>query len=200
MRKLRFSEKIHNARVEVDRIAGQLNYMTERAYDITKKFNAALIAHQEQEIKKERGKALRQGVAMITGMVVGAAGAMFTPGVGIGSLGAGVDAGQALGSAFADIIASKDDYPTNCNKCDTWRAQLMEAVGYTRDPAADNSSVTFTDAAIEGEAGFVSDTGYLYQDKLTAYRGALQKLKAAQDEEGEYDVKAKDIGSKGGPP
>ena len=197
--KLTFDETIHNAREEVDRIAGQLNYMTEQAYNITKQFNAALIAHQEKEIKKERGKALRQGVAMIMGMVVGAAGAVFTPGVGIGSIGAGIDAGQALGSAFADIIASEDDYPTECYDCLTWRANLIKVVGYTRDPAAEDSRV-FTDAALAGEAGFVSDAGYLYQDKVVAYGEALRELKAAQAEEGEYVGAAKKIGSSGGPP
>lgn len=196
-----FDEELSNAREKVDRLAGRLNYMTEHAYNITKKFNAALIKHQEQDIKRQRGKALRQGIAVITGMVVGAAGALFTPGVGAGSVGAGLDAGHALGAAFADIIASQDDYPTSCTECDDWRAKLIEVVGYTRDPAAADSSITFMKAAEAGEAGFVGDAGYLYQQVLLEYGEALKQLKTVQDADEEYArIAAGPVGSKGGPP
>ena len=184
-----FDDDIKAARGKIDRLAGRLNYMTDSAYRITKKFNAALIKHQEKEIKRKRGKRLRQGIAMISGMAVGAAGALFTPGVGAGSIGAGVDAGQALGAAFADIIASKDDYPTKCDMCDRWRADLIEVTGYTKDPSLGDST-TFIEN-LETDVPFIGDSGYLYMQVLAEYSEALEQLKALREAKDVFADKAK---------
>ncbi len=192
------------ARQKVADIAARLNYMTEAAYRITLEFSQALEKYQTADIKRQRSKDLRQGVAMIAGLTVGAAGAIYT--VGAGSIGSGLDAGQALGSAFADIIASADDYPKTCSECLQLRSKLIAIVGDIdgADLSADvmDTSQEFFDAANPlGGGSLKRGSGVIYQQALDAYEEALTHLHALQQAKGDYVHEGKTLaGSKGGPP
>ena len=188
------------AREKVAAIAARLNYMTEKAYRITLEFSRAMHKYKEDDIKRRRSKNLRQGIAMITGMTIGAAGAVYT--VGIDSIGSGLDAGQALGSAFADIIASKDDYPQTCYECEGLHAKLIEVVGdVDKTNLADDQSAFETSF---GDGGtFTQGSGHLYQQALDEYEEALQALGELQKKHSGYKLEgdmADRLGSKGGPP
>lgn len=194
---------IINARQKVADIAARLNYMTAKAYEITLAFSKALAKHETEDIKRRRNKNLRQGIAMIAGLTVGAAGAVYT--VGVGSIGSGLDAGQALGSAFADIIGSKDDYPKTCTECMNLWGKLVEIVG-----EVDDASLS-SDAADTGiELMMANDTaghslargsGHIYQQALDEYEEALHDLIALQKTKDGYQHEAQQLdGSRGGPP
>ena len=181
------------ARERVASIAARLNYMTEEAYRITLQFSKALNDYQEADIERQRGKALRQGIAMISGMVVGAAGAVCT--VGVDSIGSGLDAGQALGSAFADIIASQDDYAKACYECMRLRADLMAVIGDTRGQNLTTSGLDLLDND-DGKAA-----GLKYHQALADYSDAIKNLKEMQDEHRGFLTEARGLDNfgKGGP-
>ncbi len=191
-----------DARKKVAALAARLNYMTDQAYKITLDFSRAMQLSEEDDIKRERSKRLRQGVAMIAGMTVGAAGAVYT--VGVDSIGSGLDAGQALGAAFADIIASKDDYPQSCYECIKLRAKLVEVVGDVdgNDFNADGTDfIPSKDKGIFGDISLTKNSGYLYQQVLDKYAEALQALDKLQMERGRHQSEASllDKVGQGGP-
>ena len=187
--------KIMEARQKVADIAAQLNYMTAKAYKITLEFSKALAQHETEDIKRQRSKNLRQGIAMITGLTVGAAGAIYT--VGAGSIGSGLDAGQALGSAFADIIASKADYLTTCVKCMRLKAELKAVIGDVDGASFRGEGVEF----IGMSSSLTRGSGHIYQQKLDQYEEALDHLNTLQKEKGDYRHHGKELaGSRGGPP
>ena len=188
--------EVLKARERVASIAARLNYMTDEAYRITLQFSKAMDAYQEAEIERQRGKALRQGIAMIGGMIVGAVGAVCT--VGVDSVGSGLDAGQALGAAFADIIASQDDYAQTCYECMRLRADLMAVIGDTRGQNLTTSGLDLLHNDDEKEKA----AGLKYHQALADYGDAIKQLKELQDEHGEFIADANtldDAGSKGGP-
>ena len=53
------------------------------------------------------------------------------------AIGAGLEAGKALGAAFADILASPDDYPKECYDCLRIRGEIAAIVG-DMDPTNPN--------------------------------------------------------------
>ena len=191
--------KLLAARQKVAVIAARLNYLTEKAYKITLDFSRVLQQYEEDDIKRRRGKSLRQGIAMITGLAIGAAGAVYTS--GIDSIGSGLDAGQALGSAFADIIASKDDYPLTCYECMDLRAALIEVVGDVGGNNLSADGMAFIEDS--GEGTFTQGAGHIYQQALDEYAEALQKLGVLQQEHSGYELTGTSLdqlGSRGGPP
>lgn len=190
-------DEIFTARKEAAALAARLNYMTDEAYRITLEFSKALEQHQTDDIKRQRSKNLRQGIAMISGQLIGAAGAVYT--VGVGSIGSGLDAGQALGAAFADIIASKDDYKESCTPCMKLRADLIAVVGDI--DGADLSTDEFNQSQEFLDGSLQRGSGVIYQQALDKYEEALQHLNNLQKKKGDYKHGAKEIGgSRGGPP
>lgn len=190
-------DKIRKARKTAAALAARLNYMTDEAYRITLEFSKALEQHQTDDIKRQRSKNLRQGIAMISGQLIGAAGAVYT--VGAGSIGSGLDAGQALGAAFADIIASKDDYPKTCYECMDLRSELIAVVGDI-DGADLKSDELSTSQEFLGDS-LQRGSGVIYQQALDEYEEALQHLNTLQHQKGNYEHEAKKLGgSRGGPP
>lgn len=75
------------------------------------------------------------------------------------AVGAGLEAGKALGAAFADILASPDDYPKTCTECMNIRADIAETVG-------DMDSTNPND----------QHGGYLYRELLQKYQDAYREL------------------------
>ena len=159
-------------------------------------FSKALDDYQEADIERQRGKALRQGIAMIGGMIVGAAGAVCT--VGVDSIGSGLDAGQALGSAFADIIASQDDYAKTCYECMRLRADLMAVIGDTRGQNLTTSGLDL----LHNNDEKAQAAGLKYHQALADYSDAIEELRKLQDDHGDFKVEGDrldDLGSEGGP-
>ena len=188
-------KEIMEARQKVAEIAARLNYMTAKAYKITLEFSKALAQHETEDIKRQRSKNLRQGIAMITGLTVGAAGAIYT--VGAGSIGSGLDAGQALGSAFADIIASADDYPKTCVKCLRLMADLTAVIGEVDGASFRADGIEF----ISSSSSLTRGSGEIYQQDLDEYEEALDHLNTLQEDRGDYQHEGAELaGSRGGPP
>ena len=174
---------ILEARKTVARLAGELNDITEQAYLVTKQLNAALDKHQEDEIKRERNKNLRQGIVMITSMLAVTTGTIFT--VGGSAAGSGLDAGQALGAAFADVIANVDDYPKTCIECLRFRSKLIDVIGDTSDATDINKQYKGSDKPTIG--------GIIYINKLDEYKKAVDALNKLHSANSNYAQHAKKL-------
>ena len=189
--------EVTKARQNVARIAARLNYMTERAYEITLEFSKEFDKYQDDDIARQRAKRMRQGVAMIGGMAIGAVGAVFT--VGVSSIGSGLDAGQALGAAFADVIATADDYPKTCYECKDLLAELIEVIGDTRGFNFSTSGLDVSSFDAEKKA---KANGLKYFIALQEYEDAVSRLNDLWKDELNFMSEQKtfdEASSRGGP-
>ena len=91
------------------------------------------------------------------------------------AVGAGLEAGKTLGAAFADILASSDDYPKTCTECIGIRAEIATTVGDINDPTNPQDQ----------------HGGHLYREKLQQLQdlyGELQESNAGKWEEEKWKV------------
>ena len=72
------NKEIDAAREKIDKLATRLNAITEKAYHLTIKLSQLLADHEEEMIRNERARRLREGIAMIAGMAIGVAGSIYT--------------------------------------------------------------------------------------------------------------------------
>lgn len=226
--------KIDKAHEEIDKLATRLNDITKRAYHLTVKLSTFMAEYEEELIKNNRAKRLREGIAMIAGMAVGVAGSIYTmstmpptyilkeavgkevskkttdivtnQGRGFrqlvfetgatedvplpdmvkknppleGAVGSGLEAGKALGAAFADIVASVDDYPKACPECESVRADIAELVGNIKpENYADEIDMDI----------MKQSQGYLYDQLLADYATAIGELRSLQRKEDENVIR-----------
>ena len=159
---------------EIDKRTKELNEMVHNAYLLTVELSKVMAKHEEETIENQRKRRMKEGIAMIAGMAIGAAGSVFSMSYAEPSMlwqdvgkdgvegvtrvlengdlqqliehkpaasdavGAGLEAGKALGAAFADILASPDDYPKACAQCLMIRGEIAATVG-DMDPTNPNS-------------------------------------------------------------
>lgn len=210
-----FAEGILAAREKVARLAGRLDTMIEKAYRITLRFSEEYQKWEEQDIKRRRNKALKEGITMIVSIGAGmAAGALV---LGKDGIKAGADAGQALGAAFVDVFASADDYQRSCTDCMDIKAELIEVIGDPIGTSFTNTDMVDAETRAMGKSASAtggarssvgsSSRGFIYQEVLQQYETALAELREAQDDKLVFQVEAEKIGAKqatlgsrGGPP
>lgn len=95
------------------------------------------------------------------------------------AVGAGLEAGKALGAAFADILASPDDYPKTCTECLIIRGEIAATVG-DMDPTNPD----------------IHHGGHLYRELLQQLQDKYRELQKSNAEDWEKEQWKQEIEKK----